>query len=131
MLAIEKLHDISFEKHTYKHTTMGFEEDIKNMPNIYDYSISFYQRYYRPDNVVLLVVGDIDPANTLQMVKKYYSEWKPGYIPPNITPEPPQTEPRKADVSYEGKTLPIMILAYKNNAFNVEDKTFLSAALVK
>src|SRR6185503_11682401 len=34
----EKLRDTAFRKHTYKHTTMGFLADIKEMPNQYDYS---------------------------------------------------------------------------------------------
>jgi zinc protease len=129
-VAIEKLRDISYEKHTYKHTTIGFEEDIKNMPNIYDYSLSFYDRYYRPENVVILIVGDIDPDAVMEKVKEYYSEWKPGYVEPQITQEPPQTQPRKAEVSYDGKTLPILIFGYKTNAFDATDKIYLASSLL-
>ncbi|MGB9913711.1 MAG: M16 family metallopeptidase, partial [Candidatus Kapaibacteriota bacterium] len=34
----EALCNTAFEKHTYKHTTIGFEEDIKAMPQMYEYS---------------------------------------------------------------------------------------------
>ena len=30
------------------------------MPEAYEYSRSFFNRFYRPENVVLLIVGDID-----------------------------------------------------------------------
>ena len=40
---------------------MGFLKDIENMPKQFGYSRQFFDRYYRPDNVVLLVVGDADP----------------------------------------------------------------------
>ena len=62
----EKLRDTAFDRHTYKHTTMGFEADVKNMPQGYEYSQTFFQRFYRPENVVLLVVGDFDPAAALE-----------------------------------------------------------------
>src|SRR6266487_7050468 len=38
----EVLHATAFTTHTYAHTTMGFLEDIQDMPNQYDYSIEFY-----------------------------------------------------------------------------------------
>jgi zinc protease len=94
---------MAFDEHTYKHTTIGFEEDIKNMPNLYDYSLSFYERYYRPENVVVFVVGDFNPEKTFELAEKYYGEWKPGYVEPEIKPEPPQQTPRSAEITYEGK----------------------------
>ena len=45
----EMIQNTAFESHTYKHTTMGFFEDIVDMPNQYDYSIEFFNRYYRPE----------------------------------------------------------------------------------
>ena len=61
MVLEEKLLDKAFDKHTYKHTTMGFEADIKAMPQGYDYSLTFFQRFYRPENVVILITGDVQP----------------------------------------------------------------------
>ncbi|MER3330043.1 MAG: insulinase family protein, partial [Candidatus Kapaibacterium sp.] len=37
----EKLKFTAFDKHTYKHSTIGFEEDIKAMPTLYEYSKEF------------------------------------------------------------------------------------------
>ncbi len=68
-----------FQKHTYRHTTIGFEADVRAMPNAYEYSKSFYERFYRPDNVVLVIAGDFDNAKARQLMSKYYSGWKPGY----------------------------------------------------
>ncbi|MBZ0199553.1 MAG: insulinase family protein [Ignavibacteriaceae bacterium] len=126
-VAIEKMQDMAYDVHTYKHTTIGFESDIKNMPNQYDYSKSFYQRYYRPENVVLMIVGDIDPAKTMSMVKKYYSSWKPGYVSPKIEQEPAQNEAHSAEVSYEGRTLPLLIEGYKCDAFDVSNTNYLAS----
>lgn len=129
-VAFEKMHDMAFDKHTYKHTTIGFEEDIKGMPELYEYSLSFFNRYYRPENVVVVAVGDINKDKTLELIKKYYSGWKPGYVKPQITPEPPQTKERTAEVSYPGKTLPLLTVAYKGDAFDVNNKNLVSSVLL-
>lgn len=65
----EKLHDLAFDVHTYKHTTIGFEEDIKAMPTMYEYSLSFFKRYYRPENVVIVVAGDVKREKVMELVK--------------------------------------------------------------
>ena len=75
---VETLYDNAFTTHTYKHTTMGFLKDIENMPNELAYSRQFFDRYYRPDNVVILVVGDADPETVFKLVEKRYGGWKRG-----------------------------------------------------
>lgn len=122
----EKFQDMAFDKHTYKHTTIGFEADIKDMPNQYEYSLSFYNRYYRPENCVLVITGDFDVDKVSKMVEDYYSSWKPGYVSPKIEPEPKQTAPREAKIKYDGKTLPLVAIGYKYDAFNVYNKDFMA-----
>ncbi len=126
----EALLNTAFDKHTYKHTTIGFEEDIKAMPEGYEYSKSFFQRYYRPENVVLLIVGNIDIKKTKALIQKYYGNWKSGYVPPQITPEPEQTGERRQTVTYHGKTLPIIAVAYKGDAFDPANKMVAASYLL-
>jgi len=45
----ETMRATAFTTHTYKHTTMGFLEDIQAMPNEYAYSRQFFDRYYVPN----------------------------------------------------------------------------------
>jgi zinc protease len=52
---------------------------------------SFFKTYYSPNNAVLVVMGDIDPAQTLGWVKKYFS----GIAPSQLPPQPDITEPRQ------------------------------------
>src|SRR6516162_1645741 len=42
----EVQHEHAFTTHTYRHTTMGFIKDIEDMPQQYDYSHEFFQRWY-------------------------------------------------------------------------------------
>jgi zinc protease len=129
-LLSEKLQNTAYDVHTYKHTTIGFEADIKAMPEQYDYSVTFFNRFYRPENVVLLISGDIDPARTLALVRQYYGTWKKGYVPANIVPEPPQMGERAAEVQYPGKSLPILDIAYKGDAFDPNSKDYVAAILL-
>lgn len=126
----EKVRDLAFDVHTYKHTTMGFERDIKAMPEGFEYSRSFFRRFYRPENVVLLVVGDIAIDKTMDLIRKYYGGWEKGYAPSNVPPEPPQKGERTAEVVYQGKTLPIIDIAYKGEAFHPASRTFAAALLM-
>jgi zinc protease len=129
-LLSEKVQNTAYDVHTYKHTTIGFEEDIKSMPEQYEYSISFFNRFYRPENTVLLISGDINPQETLALVKQYYGSWKKGYVSPAIVPEPPQARERVAQVSYPGRTLPILDIAYKGDAFDPKNRNYVAAVLL-
>ena len=119
----EKVRETAFQKHPYRHTTIGFEEDVRAMPNAYEYSKSFYERFYRPENVVIVIAGDFDFAKAKSLIEQYYSPWNPGYKPPAIEAEPVQTEPRERTVTYPGRTLPVLSINYKAPQWNPTDRT--------
>ena len=118
----EKTRETAFERHTYRHTTIGFEADVRAMPEGYEYSKSFYRRFYRPENVILVIAGDFDVERAKDLVGQYYTEWEPGYVPPEIESEPPQSEARDRTVYYPGRTLPIVSVNYKSPAWSATDK---------
>ena len=126
----EKLQATAFGKHTYGHTTMGYERDIAAMPTLYDYSREFFKRYYRPENTVLFIAGDVDPPAVVRLAKKYYADWQRGYVAPDIPTEPAQHQERHVDVSYDGRALPIVAVAYKLPAFDPTDRIRVAADLL-
>lgn len=126
----ERLHKEAFTEHTYGHTAMGYEEDIKEMPNMFEYSQSFFSRYYRPDNVTLVIVGDIEPAATFDLVKQYYGDWESGYVKPKVPVEPVQTEERRFEVEYPGRSLPILWVAYKATEFDPTNRDYAATRLL-
>ncbi len=113
----EKVRDLAFRQHTYKHTTIGFLADVKDMPNQYEYSRTFFRRFYRPENAVLLLVGDVDPARVFALAERYYGPWKPGYQAPAVTPEPPPNGPQRAHLDWPNPTNPYLEIAYRAPAF--------------
>ena len=119
----ERVRQTAFDKHTYRHTTIGYEADVRAMPQAYEYSKTFYQRYYRPENSVLVIAGDFDQAKATALIRKYYGGWKPGYKAPAIEPEPAQTAPREQTVKYPGRTLPILAINYKAPKWDPNDRS--------
>jgi zinc protease len=126
----EAVQNKAYDSHTYKHTTMGFEKDIAAMPTRYEYSKSFFQRFYRPENVVVLVVGDFDPKAAMTQIRQQYGSWKPGYQAPAVQPEPEQKGERTVDVAYEGRTLPILSINWKAPAFDATSREVAAGAVL-
>ena len=114
----EKVRDLAFTAHPYKHTTIGLLEDIKAMPDHYDYSVEFYDRYYRPNNALIVVVGDFDQGELERLTAQYYGDWAPGRFEPTIPLEPPQTEARAAEITWPNATLPLLMIGYHAPAFS-------------
>ncbi|WP_033317045.1 M16 family metallopeptidase [Pontibacter roseus] len=117
----EKLVSTAFNKHTYSHTTMGFFEDVVDMPNQYDYSLTFFDRFYRPEYATIVVVGDVTPKRVNTLAQQYFGDWKRGNYKPEIPTEPKQTQTRYAHVTQQGFP-PYLSLAFKGPAFSDKDK---------
>ena len=95
----------SFTTHPYRHTTMGFIADIEDMPNQYEYSRTFFSRWYRPQNVAVIVAGDVDADKVMPLVEKYWGQWSPGAAEKVVIPqEPPARGPVYAHVPWETPT---------------------------
>ena len=113
----ETLRATAFRRHTYAHTTMGFLEDIKDMPNQYDYSIQFYKRYYRPEYTTIILVGDVTHDRALELTRRYFGDWQRGDYRPEIPSEPPRDRPRTAHVDWPAQTLPLVAIAFRGPAY--------------
>lgn len=120
MTIYEKLRESAYEKHTYKHTTMGFLKDILDMPNQYDYSLKFFDRWYRPENCAVIVVGDFDQNKLVELAYKYYGKWKRGSFTLNVPLDPPQKKEKLVNLTWKAKTLPILALGYRGPAFSTD-----------
>jgi zinc protease len=123
----EVLRDTAFTRHTYKHTTMGFLQDIQDMPNQYDYSLNFFERYYRPENTTIIVTGDVEPKKVRGLVDQYWSQWKRGNYRPEIPVEPPQDKPLTKHADWPSPTLPWVLIGFHGPAYTDTEKD--SAAL--
>jgi len=122
MTIFEKMREAAYEKHTYKHTTMGFLKDIQDMPNQYAYSLEFFDRWYRPENCVAVVVGDFNQDTLIALAKKYYGSWKRGTYTLDVPTDPPQKQEKTINLPWKAKTLPIVSIGYHGPAFSDNTK---------
>jgi zinc protease len=58
--------------HPYNWPTIGRIEDLHAAQ--LDDVRAFFERYYHPTNASLVVAGDIDPASTLDLVRRYFED---------------------------------------------------------
>ncbi len=65
----QRVQAVAYEWHNYGKSTIGNRSDIERVPieNLRD----FYQRFYQPDNVVLIVTGKFAEQKALELATKY------------------------------------------------------------
>jgi zinc protease len=102
----EAARELAFTRHTYRHTTMGFERDVRDMPSGYRYSLELYRRFYRPDNAMVLVVGDFDEERVFKELEKHYGPWKGRGEAAQVEAEPPQAKEKEARRGWPTPILP-------------------------
>jgi predicted Zn-dependent peptidase len=82
------------KEHRYGTMQMGTAPTIKSMAAA-DLK-SFYAAAFRPDNAVLLAVGDVNAGTLVPQLEKIFGQWKPASAPhkPTTVPEMAQHGPR-------------------------------------
>ena len=110
--------DGAYTTHTYKHTTMGFLKDIVDMPNQYEYSKTFFDRWYRPEHCTLLLAGDVSPDEVLPMVTKFFGPWQPGSFQADIPLEPEPQGPVVIHHEWPTETAPLLAVSFHGPAFS-------------
>ncbi len=126
----EVLCDTAFDRHTYKHTTMGFLKDIQDMPNQYEYSKLFFDRYYRPEYTTIIVAGDVQPPRVRTLVEKSWGSWKRGNYRPAVPEEPRQQGPRTNRVAWPSPTLPWIAVSFKAPGYSDTAKDWAALDLL-
>jgi zinc protease len=110
----------AFTTHPYHHSVIGsmahldaaVEQDYKQ----------FYKDFYRPDNAILSIAGDIKPEEAKQLIAKYFGNIPKGsgeIFRPKIVEPPLKAEIR--DTIYDNVQLPAMVYTYRIPAQGTKD----------
>lgn len=67
----ERILSTAFLWHNYGKSTIGSRSDIENVPA--SRLKAFYEKYYQPDNAVLVVAGAFEPKRALAMVHEHFA----------------------------------------------------------
>lgn len=89
-LVYEKLISVAYQTHPYRRPIIGWMNDLENM-NVKD-AQEWYDRWYAPNNALLVVVGDVGPKEVYSLAQKHYGKIESRPIVP-LALRKPQTEP--------------------------------------
>ena len=94
-LVHEKMTATAYQSHPYRRPVIGWMNDLENM-NVSD-AKEWYDRWYAPNNAVLVVVGDVNPKEVFVLAQKYYGQIKSRPLLP-LDKRKPQTEPLQVGI---------------------------------
>jgi predicted Zn-dependent peptidase len=104
----------------YAHSVIGSMADL-NAAKVGDVQ-AFFDLYYRPNNAILTVVGDFDPAEAKALITQYFSDIPRGSDPPPVECQPGFGGGQIRRPWPDSKaTLPALVLAYRIPEYRHED----------
>ena len=113
--------NLSYDNFAYKHSTIGSMDDL-NAATVQDVA-EFFRTYYAPNNAVLVIVGDLDPSDTLVHVKKYFGAVPPQPAPPAIDLKEPEHYGERREIIYDPQAkLPSVDITYIAAPGNTPDE---------
>jgi zinc protease len=110
--AIEKVNAVLFKSHPYGRPVVGVADDVAKLT--LDDANAFYRSHYMPSNAILLVVGDVKPADVKNLAVKYFGPLKNNGKPPVVqrAPEPLHTKAERLELEDARVSDPAMIRIY-------------------
>jgi len=107
----EETNAAAFRAHPYMWPVIGWMHDIE--ASTVDDIRAHYQTYYKPNNAIVVVVGNVDPDRAIEQVRGAFGAARAGEPPRAVTEvEPPQLGERRIIVKKEAN-LPALVWAYK------------------
>ena len=98
----ENFQAAAFLAHSYRNPIIGWASDIDHLRR--EEVLQYFKTFYSPNNMIVSIVGDIDPNRTLAILEKYFGLLPSQVLPPrNITDEPPQHGERRVLVEADAQ----------------------------
>jgi predicted Zn-dependent peptidase len=125
--AFLRISELIYQNPHNAHSTIGSMEDL-DAATVEDVR-EFFRIYYAPNNAVLTIVGDFDPAEARAQVEKYFGSIPAQAAPPPIDVSEPEEVALRADV-YHDKFAPSLafIMGWKAPARRADDAYALALA---
>jgi predicted Zn-dependent peptidase len=103
----------------YSWPVIGWTSDLNSYTM--DEAMKYWNTYYRPNNLVGIIVGDFDPAAAKKTISTYFSRLEPGKVapPPVVTLEPKQGAEMR--MMAEAETQPQVEIRYHTVGFQHKD----------
>ena len=100
-----------YQKHPYRFDVLGTKETVSKISR--DDLVNFYDKYVRPENMVIALVGDVDEKEVLTTIENYFGKMEKGkFSPAQVQPEPPQDKVRTGVIEQKDKAQAHIILGF-------------------
>ena len=118
----EQFLSTAFAAHPYGRPILGWPSDMATLSE--DAMADLFRKYHAPNNTVIAVVGDVNTAETLKLIKKYFGPIPAQPLPaPLVTEEPVQLGEKRTSIAMDAR--PNLIIGYhKPNMPHQDDYTF-------
>jgi predicted Zn-dependent peptidase len=115
----EQLLATAFLTHPNRLPTIGWPSDMENLSR--KQMKEFYNTYYRPDNMVISLVGDLERSDVENLIEKYFARFpkRSDPLPQILTKEEPQVGPRSIKVEFDAK--PKLLMGYHKPVYPHRD----------
>lgn len=101
-----------FEVHPYKDPNIGYMKDL-DAATLEQFN-AYFDKYYGPNNAVLVVAGDFETEKTKGLIKEYFGAVKPRpEVVRNFPKETPITETKKVTEYDQNIQIPAILAAYR------------------
>lgn len=123
LVKLESINKILFPTHPYAISSIGLSEHLKN-PSLTAVK-GYYQKYYVPNNMTVILVGNIEFDKTLQWIENAFGHLQPGPIDKTVYPkEKPITDRVKIDVTTPNS--PAVFMGFRMNGIGTQDEKYLT-----
>lgn len=108
--------------HPYGVPIIGWKHEIEQLNR--EDALTFYRKYYAPNNAILIVAGDVDPEEVEELANLYYGRLKPSrdIVLRDRPDEPPQLSPRRLTYEDSRVAQPYVIRTYLAPERNSSDQ---------
>jgi zinc protease len=87
-MLVETMYANAFDSHRIRRWRIGPDEVLRSLRH--EDLAQFVQQTYRPENIVLSIVGDIDPEKTLEWIRRYWQDMPRGELIRESSPVEPE-----------------------------------------
>lgn len=115
--------------HPYRLPVIGWEHEIKQLST--ETAIAFYNRWYAPNNAVLIIAGDVTAADVRPLAEATYGKVASRPVPERVRiAEPPQFAARRVTLESERVRQPSLSISYLAPSYNAGESQHVYALQV-
>ncbi|MGD0154859.1 MAG: pitrilysin family protein [Terracidiphilus sp.] len=114
----------AYVAHNYGRSDIGWPTEVGQITATE--AMAFHKKYYAGGNIVIAIVGDVDPKTDLPMLEKYFDRAPAGPKPEDMTTDEPAQFAEKSVVIRE-QTQPIYLEGYHRPSYHDPDNAVYDA----